>query len=91
MCFLGHPPLRQAKLISTSPGKDKPQQLIQTTYYKKQNGDIRALHIGGTIRPFDEEPWKRLVIALTYYLHEQKEYKASSADKETEGQGFDSR
>jgi hypothetical protein len=34
----------------------------------------------GKVREFDEEAWKRLLMAYAYYLHEQRMEQASATD-----------
>jgi hypothetical protein len=67
------------------PGKTK--HYVQTTY-RQSNGKRRALSISGDLRPFDEERWKRLAIALTYHIHEQRKRGADQLKREpNEDQG----
>jgi hypothetical protein len=38
----------------------------------------RTLIVVGRLKEFDEEAWKRLLLAYTYYLHEQRTDGAST-------------
>ena len=42
-------------------------------------GNHRIIVIG-KVREFDEEAWKRLLMAYAYYLHEQRMRQADDAD-----------
>jgi len=40
----------------------------------------------GKVREFDEETWKRLLMAYAYYLHEQRPQQADDDNANTEDQ-----
>ena len=43
----------------------------------------RKILVIGRLRPFNEEAWKRLIMAYAYYLHEEQQT-ASNGDDATE-------
>ena len=47
----------------------------------------RTLMVVGKLKEFDEDAWKRLLLAYTYYLHEQRNETDESSRTEEEREG----